>query len=679
MSAGRRILGVLAAVLAPLALEAQTPADSVQPVILELTVGRYASRTVSALRVADDALVPVAHILELAEIRARPLPGGSVELGLGPEQDPIVLDPARPVVRVRDTTVVLGPLDRLVRDGEQYVATRVLATMLDVTIAVNWTELSVAILDGDNLPVGRRLAREKAHATFRAAADRATPDLALGSERTRWDGVVVDYSLLAPSEDPLGGGAYSGGVGFNVWGGSLDLRVASVGRPRDGGVRTDASWTGVWRESRWITQLQLGDGFATGPRPRSLRGVAISNAPFSRPSLFGDVTFQGALGPGWQIEAYRGGRLIAIDSATAIGDFSLDLPVQYGENPVDFVAYGPFGEMHQFNRTYRVVADMIPERRLEYGLSVGGCRSDACRASGNLDLRYGISRRWTVRGGVEHFWRDTLPGLFHPYLGVSGSIGNAWALEVDGVAAAVVRGALRYEPSQDLRVSTEYNDFATGTVAPIFTPAGRRTQWTTELLARPLPGHDDLYLEATFDRITAVHGPITSGRFGMSLYASQFRLAPAVRFTRSPDSTGAVAGGSFVSLNAYSLPFAALGPLLGTVSMRAAWEMDGGGHTTVAAAYLSRNLGRSVRIEGGMAWNRGVGTTFSLFLSTQLRSVRATTTVTAPTRGPASASQFFQGSIAYDPGRGGVAFAVGPLLQRGPTKSTSGAESYFAE
>ena len=65
-----------------------------------------------------------------------------------------------------------------------------------------------------------------------------------------------------------------------------------------------------------------------------------------------------------------------------------------------------------------------------------------------------------------------------------------------------------------------------------------------------------------------------------------------------------------------------------------------------------------------MAWNRGLGTTFSLFLSTQLRSVRATTTVTAPTRGPASASQFFQGSIAYDPGRGGVAFAVGPLLQR---------------
>jgi len=45
------------------------------------------------------------------------------------------------------------------------------------------------------------------------------------------------------------------------------------------------------------------------------------------------------------------------------------LPVRYGENPVDFVAYGPFGEIREFNRTYRVLGELLPAGRFEYGLS----------------------------------------------------------------------------------------------------------------------------------------------------------------------------------------------------------------------------------------------------------------------------------------------------------------------
>src|SRR4030095_11385648 len=103
------------------------------------------------------------------------------------------------------------------------------------------------------------------------------------------------------------------------------------------------------------------------------------------------------------------------------------------------------------------------------------------------------------------------------YLGLGGSVGNAWGVEVEAVASAVVRGALRFEPSQDLRVITEYHDFALGVAAPLLTPLGRRTQWTTEVLARPLRGHDAMYVEGSVDRITASNGETVSGRRGLSL------------------------------------------------------------------------------------------------------------------------------------------------------------------
>jgi hypothetical protein len=656
---------LLAALMAPAAASAQSAEDTAgpEPVILELSVGRYGSRTVSAYRSSIDVLLPVLQLAEVAELRTVLLSGGAVEITLEPGRHKVVLDPSVREIQTRDGTLALTTADRVVRLDEQYLSTSVLSRLLGVRFDVNWSELSVTLLDADSLPVGRRIARERAHALFQRAGGESEADLALGMERIRWDGMVLDYSLLAPSQDFLGSGAYSAGLGMNLFGGSLEGRLASAGPLRDGDVRVDASWTGVWRRSRYVTQLRLGDGLATGPRPRTVRGFSISNAPFLRSSLFGAIGFQGALGPGWEIEAYRGGRLIAFDSADAMGRFSMDLPVEYGENAMDFVAHGPFGEIRRFNQNYRVSGDVIPGRKVEYGLAVGGCRTTLCRASANLDLRYGLSSRWTVRGGVDQFWRDSLPGLFHPYVGVGGSLGNAWGVELEGVAAAVVRGALRYEPSQDLRLTTEYHGFAAGTEAPLLTPAGRRTQWTTDALVRPFRARDDVYLEASTDRVTADMGTMTSGRLGLSFYASRFRLAPGVRYLRTA-SPGGVTTRSFASLNTFSLPFPELGPVFGRVLTRTNWEIDGDGRMALAGGYLSRDLGEHLEIEAGVTWTRGLGTSITMFVSTRLPSLRATTSVTARPGGDPSVSQFVQGSVLYDPDRRQVAFASGPSLER---------------
>jgi len=660
-----RLALLLAALAAPAGLRAQVATDAagLEPVIVELGVGRYGSRTVSAYRASGEALLPVLQLAEMAELRSVPIAGGAIELTLG--RRVVTLEPSTWEIRTgRGPPLALTPADRVIKPDDQYLSTRVLSQLLDVSFAVNWAELAVTLLDADSLPIGRRVTRERAHALFRGSERAGAPDLALGVARTRWDGMVLDYSILAPSQDLLGTGAYSAGLGLNLMGGSLEGRLASSGPPRDGAVRLDASWAGVWRKSRYVTQLRLGDGLSTGPRPRSVRGFSLSNAPFLRSSMFGDIGFHGALGPGWEIEAYRGGRLIALDSADAMGRFSMDLPVEYGENAMDFVAYGPFGEIRRFNQNYRVSAEVIPGRRLEYGLAVGGCRTTECRANANLDLRYGLTPRWTVRGGVDQFWRDSLPGLFHPYVGVGGTLGTAWGVELEAVAKAVVRGALRYEPSQDLRLSTEYHDFAVHTPMPLLTPAGRRTQWTTEALARPFNNRDDVYLEAGVDRITADNGGTTSGRVGLSLYASRFRLAPAVRHVRYTDQTGRATSHSFVSLNTFSLPFPELGPLLGKISTRSNWEVDDGGRVALAGGYLSRELGPHLNVEVGATWARGLGTMLTMFVSTQLPTVRAMTSISAPSRGEAMVSQFVQGSVLYDPARRQVAFASGPSLER---------------
>jgi hypothetical protein len=663
---GRLAVLVLAAtLLAPRVAHPQTSDQTGEPVIVELSVGRYGSRTVEALQVGRDVLLPLSVIAELAEVRYRRVPPGAAELVIEPGARRSLSDPATTEIRFGDTTLALTPADRVVQAGEHYLSTRILGALLHTSFAVSWSDLSVTLLDADSLPVGRRRARERALAALRGGQGEAVPDLSLGFERVRWDGMVLDYSALMPATDLLGGGAYSANLGLNLFGGSLEAALASAGPARGGPPRLDASWTGVWRTARWISQARIGDGLATGPRPRSVRGFSLTNAPFLRRSFFDDLPFAGALGPGWQIEAYRGGRLLALDSADALGRFSVDLPVEYGENPVDFVAYGPFGELREFNRTYRVAGDALPARRFEYAVAAGGCRTPECTANANLDLRYGLSRRWSVRGGVDRFWRDTLPGLSHPYVGLSGSLGNAWGVNLEGVADAVVRTALRYEPTDDLRLTAEYDDFATATVAPLLTPLGRRNQWTFTAFARPIPRRDDVYFDATLDRIEDALGGSTSGRVGISLFTARMRLSPAVRFTRAPAAPAITSGGprTALSLTTFSLPYPELGPLLGAISTRTSWEMDVAGRMTAAAGYLSRPLGPSLRLETGAGWIRGAGTTFALYLSTQLPTVRSTTTVTGGALG-AGMTQFVQGSVLYDPSSRGVAFTSGPSVER---------------
>ena len=311
-----------------------------------------------------------------------------------------------------------------------------------------------------------------------------------------------------------------------------------------------------------------------------------------------------------------------------------------------------------------MAGDALPARRFEYAVAAGGCRTSECTANANLDLRYGLSRRWSVRGGVDRFWRDTLPGLSHPYVGLSGSLGNAWGVNLEGVADAVVRTALRYEPTDDLRLTAEYDDFATATVAPLLTPLGRRNQWTFTAFARPIPRRDDVYFDATLDRIEDALGGSTSGRFGLSLFTARMRLSPAVRFTRTPATLASQArhGGALAHDILPALPRA--GP---TARRRVHPDVVGAGRRgpahdgcrlpvagtgAVAPAGDRRRLGP-----------RGGHHLRAVSRPTQLPTVRSTTTVTRGALG-SGMTQFVQGSLLYDPSSRGVAFTSGPSVER---------------
>src|SRR5881296_1593437 len=607
----------------------ESPDSVPEPVLVELQVGRAASRTVSAYRVGAEALLPVTALLQLGEAGYRLSLDGRLEATVNPGGRRLLIDVHRDTMSLGARRVEIEPAYRFFHDNELYVGARRLGELLESRILVDWGELSVTLVDDGKLPIGWRLRREAARAAFLQRTRGVQPERALALERARWDGWVVDYSFLAAGEQPLGGGAYSVGLGADALGGSLELGVQSVGTTGDAHARGSGSWTGVWRDGQWVKQLRLGDGFTTGPRLRSQRGLLVTNAPYLRPSLLGATRYDGQLDPGWSVEAYRGADLVGLDSTDRQGRFAVDLPVRYGDNPVDFVAYGPLGEVRQFNRTYRVLTELLPARQFEYGFSAGRCTAPTCRATGNLDLRYGITERWTVRAGVEQFWRDSLANRTHPYMAMVLNPTNAWAVSVEGVGGASATAGVQFEPSLNLQLSAGYTAYAHDTAPALQAPA-LRSAWGVTGFLRPIPASGFFFLDGQFGGTRTATGGTTTARLGASVQAHDVRLVPFVRLLRDAPAGGVATTSPFAGLDVFARPL---------------WS--------------------GVRLEVGVGKLHGSpGATFTFTLSSYLPAVRTLTLVSAPTAGGTTASQFVQGSVLWNRSNGRLTYAPGPSLER---------------
>ena len=667
---------VLAAAMLVVAAAAPASAQDarIEPVLVQLKLGRLVERTVTAHRSGSDALIPLGPFFELAELKVQQDPSRVVAI-VQPGNRRFEVRVAERVLSLDGRNTALTPRELLVQDGETYLSTRTLGTALELQWEISWEDLEVVAINPDQLPIARRIFREQmATARLGARPDSALADARLTEHTWPLEGVVADYSVLVPTNPGPEGGAYSGMLGFTLFGGALMAGAQNQGPVNDGHVRFDLSWQGVWRENPYVSQLRLGDGFSSGPRTRALRGIAIGNVPFIRPSILGELPFTTALGPGWEVEAYRGGRLIAFDSVNALGQFSLDVPIAYGENPVDFIAYGPFGEVRQFNRTYRVTADVIRANRFEYALSAGLCRSEApCDGTANADLRYGVSRRITVFAGLDQFWRDTLPDLSHPYAGFSAGLTNAFVAEGEFVGDAILRGQLRFEPSMDLLLVAEATRFAKDIVEPIITIPERERQFTFYAQVRPIKGalRNWIVFDASLDLIESRTDEFRSARLGASIQPGQIRFIPSIRWERTrPREGGTGSSQTLFGMNAIMLPIRELGSLFGQLSARGGLEFTTPFAARSASGYVSHPLGRYVRLEAGGAWVTGTPVALSVFLAADLPTVRAYTTIERTPSGTVNASQYVSGSLLYDAPNRAVAFNAGPSVQQSGVSGT---------
>lgn len=654
-----RILVAALVMLTGAAAEAFAQA-AVEQTLVDVRIGQAASLALRADRAGDRLWLPVAALASGFEVEVVSRSPARVELRRWPSRALIVFDRDSNMVRTGNTALVLRAGALRDTDGELSADAATLQQVFPVQFEVSWTDLLVSVPVIDSMPIGRRLAREKARAQLMArSAPHPGEQSVAPLARPLADGAVLDYSLSMPVLGAKRDLGWSTAAGLDVLGGSLEVSTGAV----TGGTRlpTLASWTGVWRDGRKLTQLRLGDGLGGGPQPRLGRGVMLTNAPYARPALFGLQTLRGDLPPGWTIEAYRNGELVAVDTVGRGSGYQLQLPLLYGENPVDLLAVGPFGQTRALSQNLRIMSDLLPQDKAEYSGSLAQCRlRQQCLAAGTVDMRVGLTSRWTMRVGVDALARDSVGWRTGPFLSFVGAPLPSTAVQLDAAAMSRTRLALNVEPSQKLRVSAERQWFGADPIDPLLA-ARRRAQSSLYAFWRRLDAHQ-VTVEANVDHTTFLDaGTLLRARVGVGLQTAAWRLQP---YLRHDQSSRAGFRQSVAGMEGTLLPNGSRGRYLGAALVRLLGEVDARGSMVREAMTIAMPLPGAFRVDAGVALQRGVrGPVATLSVSRDLNSLRSYTNATVSS-GSAAVLQSVQGSALVAPGTRRPQFVTGPSLQR---------------
>lgn len=631
--------------------------------LIEVRMGRLAAWTTLALTDGSMVLLPVADFLEMAEVDFSVDSLGSVHANLYPGQRPLTFDARLGSAHLQYTPIEVERGELVLTEDGLYASTDLLGRALDVVVRMNWEDLEVDVVNPGALPLGRRAAREARWRAIqgRAVDDAAVPRIPLTTAPV--GGAVMDWTVLSNARDPFESASYGIGMGARVFGGSLQVTSRSEGPISQGIHRIDATYQTVFQNSPWLTQLRLGDGFTTGPRIRGVRGVSLTNAPYLRPSYFGTDGFAGRVGPGWEVEIRQAGQILDLTRADEQGAFALDIPLSYGQNAIQVVAFGPHGEVVTTDRLVLLSAERLPAGRLEWGASAGQCPvGGRCAWTSNADIWYGISDEWTIRGGMESFGRDSLPTLLHPYLSATGMVLPGLELSGEAVYDALLRGRATYAPTPHLRVRGAYTSFSTTALDPILAGAQRRNNTEVDVFFRPRPAQQQLLVRASLLRQSLTTGVLTRGQIGAQVPLGNVVVESGLRRETNVPPVGAAVR--------QTLPFASafgLVPLPGNrpMTFRAEADFLGLDRLHRLNTRIGYQINSRVQLQAGVQWLEGFGSRLNVSVNALLSSVESITQLSSGGGTPTRVTQLARGALQWDESSGAASFSARPGLERG--------------
>jgi hypothetical protein len=360
-----------------------------------------------AYQQGSDVYLPLGELSRLLTIAIRTEPGAGQASGyILDEQRGFRLDLAQQLVWHGERRDTLAPGDVLQRDGELYVATRLLTQWLPLDLTLDMASLQLQVRPREKLPLQARLERQgknrpagTARVTDPGYPRVSTPYVLAGAP-------FIDQTLGAGHRRGQGRSStelhYTAYLTGDLLGAEAALYLNRSPAANGLGARLtlgrhdpDAGLLGPLR----ARSVQLGSVTAPAVEhiaaPAIGNGLAISNRLLGRPARFDRHQLQGDLAPGWDVELYYNEALLGFQQARADGLYQFDeLPLNYGPNDFRLVFHGPLGQLRVEKHSFLLAQSLLAPGELQYSVSALGGE----RAMAQAEL--GLSKQLSASAGL---------------------------------------------------------------------------------------------------------------------------------------------------------------------------------------------------------------------------------------------------------------------------------------
>ena len=439
--------------------------DTYDEISLILNVQRVGSLEIPAIIFKQDAYLPVKEIFDFLKIKNTL--SNDMDLLSGyimNAQTAFIIDKSKNQITYAGHNYPVTPGDFIQTETNLYLRSNYFGDIFGLVCTFNFRNLSIELTTKIELPVIREMQQELVRKNISRLRGEKKADTLIKRNFTLFKAGVADWAVMSNQEsNSLPATRVNFNLGAALLGGEANVYLNyTTNKPFD---KKDQiyKWRYVNNNNPYIRQVTIGRIFtqSTASVFDPINGIQVSNTPTSGRRSYGTYTLSNKTEPGWLVELYINNVLVNFIKADASGFYTFEVPMVYGSSEVKLRFYGPWGEERTSEQFINIPFNFIPQQQLEYSAS-GGIVDDATKSRfANARLNYGVSRHFTVGGGVEYL-SSVNKGNIMPYINASVRLGNRILLSGERMQAVKSAGALSYRSPSRLQIDFNYTKYDAG-------------------------------------------------------------------------------------------------------------------------------------------------------------------------------------------------------------------------
>jgi hypothetical protein len=430
-----------------------------EEVPVTFSYGAAGSVEITAVIKNEQAYLPVMSVFNFLKIKTISSAGlDSVQGFFIDAKADFLFDINHKQIKFSGKQYALATNDFIKTETDLYISIIPLKEVFALDCQFNFRHLSISLHSPQDLPVIRELKQKKLldnlhHLTGEKKAD------TIVKSKFKWLQLgTADWSINATQErnrsDYLRANIIMGAM---VLGGEANVNLTYYkGQPFD--ARTQFyRWRYVNNNLSLLHQIAIGRistqniSSLSGP----LNGVVVSNTPTNYRKAFGNYRYTGTTKPEWIVELYVNAILVNYVKADALGFYSFDIPMVYGNSAIQLKFYGPWGETEVEQENITIPYNFLPAGKMEYSLSSGMVQDENKSRFSRLSLNYGMNKRMTIGAGSEYL-SSAMQGKPFPYMNASLRLGQRLIFNGEIAKGVRTKGFINYRFPSSIQLDVSY-------------------------------------------------------------------------------------------------------------------------------------------------------------------------------------------------------------------------------